>query len=323
MSKKTAASPKPLRHLLSIADLTREDVEKLFALTRELKDELKAAHAKRVLPKPRLQGAVLAMIFQKPSLRTRCTFEAGMYQLGGHAMYLAPSDIGLGRRESVKDVAQSLGRWAQIIMARVFMQTTIHELADHAGIPVINGLSELEHPCQVLGDFFSMLEHHGSLKDFRLTWVGDGFNVCNSLMLLSAIMDVHLTMSTPKGYDPPDSIWKLAHKLNPRADEFLKIERDPARAVANADAVYTDIWASMGLETEAEQRKKDFAPYQVNAALMEKAPKHAVVMHDLPAHRGEEITDEVMDSPRAAIICDQAENRLHVQKAIMCTLAGE
>lgn len=319
MTPPKAQSPSEVRHLVSIADLTREEVERIFILTREIKDDLTASRRLGRVPHHRLAGDVLAMIFEKPSLRTRCTFETGMVQLGGHAMYLAPQDIGLGTRESVKDVAMSLGRWAQIIMARTFKHSTVEELARHAGVPVINGLSDLEHPCQVLADFYTLLEHRGSFDGLRLTWIGDGFNVCSSLMLLSAILGTKLTMAIPKGYDPPKCIWETAKRINKKATQLLKIERDPREAVREAEAVYTDVWASMGQETEREKRKADFGPFQVNAALMAKAPKGCWVMHDLPAHRGEEITDEVMDGPNA-IIFDQAENRLHAQKGVLCFL---
>lgn len=318
----TSAGPSTApRHLVSMADFSREDVELVFSLTREIKKDLKANQLKGALPRHRLPGDVLAMIFEKPSLRTRCTFETGMVQLGGHAIYLQPSDIGLGTRESVKDVAHSLGRWVQIIMARTFKHSTVEELAIFAGIPVINGLSDLEHPCQVLADLFTVLEHRGSLDGFHLAWVGDGFNVCSSLILLSAILGTKLTMAIPEGYDPPKLIWDRARRINKDADSLLKIVRDPKEAVRHAEAVYTDIWASMGLEAEREKRMRDFASFQVNAELMAHAPKGCWVMHDMPAHRGEEITDEIMDGPNS-IILDQAENRLHVQKGIMCFLRG-
>ncbi len=310
-----------LRNLVSIGDLTREEVQEIFTLSAQIKKNLKDSQTKGVHPRHRLAGDVLAMIFEKPSLRTRCTFETGMVQLGGHAIYLAPSDIGLGTRESVKDVAQSLGRWVQVIMARTFKHSTVEELAEWAGVPVINGLSDLEHPCQVLADFFTVLEHRGNLDGFHLAWIGDGFNVCNSLMLLSALLGTHLTMAIPAGYDPPEAIWKQARGLNPEAGSLLKIVRDPKEAVRNAEAVYTDIWASMGQEAEREHRMRDFASFQVNTELMKRAPEGCWVMHDLPAHRGEEITDEVMDGPNA-IIFDQAENRLHAQKGVMCFLRG-
>lgn len=310
-----------LRHLVSIGDFSRDEVKAIFALTKEIKDNLKASQAKGVLPRHRLPGDVLAMIFEKPSLRTRCTFETGMVQLGGHAIYLQPSDIGMGTRESVKDVAQSLGRWVQAIMARTFKQTTVEELAKWAGVPVVNGLSELEHPCQVLADFYTVLEHRGSLDGFHLAWISDGFNVCNSLLLLSAILGTKLTMAIPEGYDPPKRIWDQARKINKDTDKLIRLVRDPKEAVRSADAVYTDIYASMGLEAEKEKRLRDFAPFQLNKALMKHAPKGCWIMHDMPAHRDEEITDEMMESPNA-IILDQAENRLHAQKGVLCFLRG-
>ncbi len=319
----TSAPQKPVRHFLSIADLTREEAMRIFQLAIEIKSDLKALQARGEKPEPRLPGEVLAMIFEKPSLRTRCTFETGMVQLGGHAIYLAPADIGLGTREAVKDVARSLGRWVQVIMARTFRQSTIVELAEHAGVSVINGLSDLEHPCQVMADFLAALENRGSLQDFHLAWIGDGNNVCNSLILLSALLETRLTMAIPEGYDPPRAILERARQMNPKADSLLRIVRQPAEAVRKADAVYTDVWASMGQESEREARKKAFAGFQVSAELMRHAPAHAAVMHDLPAHRGEEITDEMVDRPDRNWIFDQAENRLHAQKAIICFLRGQ
>lgn len=320
-----------IRHLLSIADLSRADVDAILSTSIELKRELKQAQSVRSKPAPRLPGDVLAMIFEKPSLRTRATFETGIVQLGGHAINMSNAEIGLGKREAVKDVARALGRWVQLIMARVYKQETVEELAAHAGVPVISGLSDSEHPCQILADYMTILEHRGTFEDFHLAWIGDGFNVTSSLMLMSAVLNTRLTMAIPAGegnsrrYDPPAWVWEKARALNPNADQLLKIVRSPQEAVEGVDAVYTDVFTSMGQEAESAQRMKDFAGFQVNAELLADAPDNVMVMHDLPAHRGEEITDDVMDDHIPGVrnvIFDQAENRLHAQKGVMCFLRG-
>ncbi len=297
------------RDLTSMFDLTKDDIYNIFELSLKMKDALKKGVEHKIL-----KDRTLAMIFEKPSLRTRVTFETGMTQLGGHAIYLAPSDIQLGKRESVADVAQNLSRWIDLIMARVFAHATVAGLAEHARVPVINGLCDLEHPCQILCDLLTVLEKRSNLEKTTIAFIGDGNNVCNSFIAASAILGFPLVACVPPGYEPNREYLKRAKRAG--------VLHDPNRAVADADIVYTDVWTSMGQEAETAKRKKTFQPYQVNAALLKKAKKGALVMHCLPAHRGEEITDEVIDSP-ASIVFDQAENRLHIQKGIMVFLAGQ
>lgn len=297
------------KNLTSIFDLTKEEIYKIFNLTKELKEK-----QKRGIEHKLLKDKTLAMIFEKPSLRTRVTFETGMTQLGGHAIYLAPADIQLGKRESVKDVAKNLSRWVDIIMARVFNHNTIKELAENADVPVINGLCDLEHPCQILCDLFTITEKKGDLENVTIAFIGDGNNVCNSFVAASALLDFKLNVATPKGYEPNKEYMAKAKNLS-------WIDK-PAEAIRDADVVYTDVWTSMGQEAEAEQRKKVFRPFQVNSELLKNARKsNYIIMHCLPAHRGEEITDEVIDGPHS-IVFDQAENRLHIQKGIMVYLCS-
>jgi ornithine carbamoyltransferase len=296
------------RHLLSLHDLTPPEIDYLLALAQRVK----AAPGSY---KHALEGKTLAMLFEKPSLRTRVTFEVGMGQLGGQALYLGPQEVGLGKREAVKDVARNLSRWVDAVVARVFSHQTVLELAEHASIPVINGLSDFEHPCQALGDFLTLLEHKGRLAGTTLAWVGDGNNVAHSLMYGAARLGVRMRIATPAGYEPDRSALAEAQ----HEGGAIELTHDPAQAVAGADAVYTDVWTSMGQEDEAETREQVFRPYQVNAHLMRAAGPQAVFMHCLPAHRGLEVTDDVMDAPRS-LVCDQAENRLHIQKAILLAL---
>ncbi|NUP89432.1 MAG: ornithine carbamoyltransferase [Candidatus Sumerlaeia bacterium] len=302
------------RDIRSIQDLSAAEIREVFALAIDLK-----AKVKRREPHPLLAGRVLAMIFEKPSLRTRVTFETGMVQLGGHAIYLQPSDIGLGKRESVYDVATCLSRWVDLVMARTFAQKTVDDLAAFGTVPVINGLSDLEHPCQVLADCLTLRERWGELAGRRIAWVGDGNNVCHSLILLCARLGVHLTVGSPEGYEPKGVILEATQRDAVETGSQIRIVRDPVEAVKGADAVFTDTWASMGQENEAEARKAIFEPYQLNRTLLAKANPGALVLHCLPAHRGEEITDEVIDGPQS-VVYDEAENRLHAQKALMVCL---
>lgn len=301
------------RSLVSAADLSREEVDGLFERARELKAEIASGgrHAQ-----PSLAGRTLAMVFEKPSLRTRVTFETGMTQLGGHAVYLAPADVRLGERESVADVAANLGRWVDGIVARTFSQAVIEELAAAAGVPVINALSDREHPCQALADYLTILEHRGRLDGVRLAFVGDGNNVWHSLALLGATLGAHVRLACPRGFAGDPAIRRHAEGLAATTGSRIEVVHDPRAAVADADVVYTDVWASMGQEAEAAERASVFAPYQVNEELMTAAPPAALVMHCLPAHRGEEITSAILDGPRS-IVLDQAENRLHAQKALL------
>ena len=301
-----------MKHLLSMADLDRGDVEELFRLAAHWKRRTKA----RVVTSP-LAGRSLALVFEKPSLRTRVTFEVGMAQLGGTSVYLSAQDIGLGKRESVADVARNLGRWVDAIAARTFAQTTVEDLARHGGVPVINGLSDTEHPCQALADFFTLWERGLDLARLRLAWVGDGNNVLHSLALLAALMGTELTAACPPGYEPDPAVFDAAQGLGGR----ITVTADVADAVKAADAVYTDVWVSMGQEAERERRLEAFSRYQLNERVLGFAKPGALVMHCLPAHRGEEITDSILDGP-TSVVLDQAENRLHVQKAVLLTLLG-
>lgn len=299
------------KDFLSIADLTKDEIFDIFNLAKELKTK-----TKRGEPHHLLKGKSLAMIFQKPSARTRISFEVGMYQLGGHALYLAPSDIAMGQRESVADVARVISRYCDGIMARLFGHDQIIELAQHANVPVINGLTDLLHPCQVMGDLFTILEHRENLNELRVAFVGDGNNVANSWVNMASRVSFALHLAVPEGYDPDAEILSAAKDS---AISSIKIFRNPIEAVENVDVIYTDVWASMGQEKETEKRKQIFKNYQVNDELLAHAQKHCLVMHCLPAHRGEEITDNVIDGTNSVVL-DEAENRLHVQKAIMVKL---
>ncbi len=295
------------KDLISIFDLSRDEIYQIFELTKDLK-----AKQKNGVEHKLLKDKTLAMIFEKPSLRTRVTFETGMTQLGGHAIYLAPGDIQMGKRETVKDIAKNLSRWVDIIMARVFSHNTVKELAENADIPVINGLCDLEHPCQILGDLFTIIEKRGGLEKVTIAFVGDGNNVCNSFIAASALLNFRLHVATPLDYQPNKDYMARARNL------FWTDK--PEEAIKDADVIYTDVWASMGQEAEAELRKKVFRTYQINSDLLKKVRKEDyLIMHCLPAHRGEEITDEVLDGPHS-IVYDQAENRLHIQKGIMVYL---
>ena len=296
------------RHLISLHDLTPSETDFLLKLAQEVK-------ANPARYQNALGGRTLAMIIEKPNLHTRATFELGISQMGGQALYLGSEEVGLGKRESVKDVARNLSRWVDVIMARVHSHQTAIELAEHATVPVINGLSDFEHPCQALSDYLTLLECKGTLANVSLAWVGDGNNVAHSLIYGAARLGVHMRMATPPGYEPDRSVVADAK----REGGDITLAHDPAEAVVGADAIYTDVWTSMGFEEEAETRQEAFRPYQVNSQLMRAAGPQAVFMHCQPARRGEEVTDEVMDSPRS-IAYNQAENRLHMQKAIFLAL---
>jgi ornithine carbamoyltransferase len=299
-----------VNHFLSIRDLAREDLPRLFAVMAELKAKVQVRERTTPLP-----GRTMALIFEKPSLRTRVTFEVAMVQLGGAAVYLAAQEIGMGKRESVPDVARNLSRWVDVIAARVFSHRTLEELAAHAAIPVINGLSDLEHPCQAMADFFTLWERGMDLAKLRLAWVGDGNNVCNSLLLLGAMLGTTSVVACPPGYEPDAAVLETCRALGGR----VQVTTEARDAIEDADVVYTDTWISMGQEGDREQRLEAFQRYQVNDRLLGFAPANALVMHCLPAHRGEEITDEVIDGPQS-IVFDQAENRLHVQKGVLVWL---
>jgi ornithine carbamoyltransferase len=297
------------RDFLDLSSLSAAELNGLLRLAGRLKSELKNG-----LEHPYLRGRTLAMIFQKPSLRTRLTFETGMAQLGGHAIYLAPQDIGIGERESVKDVARNLSRWVDLIMIRTFSHVTCVELAREASVPVINGLTDLLHPCQLMGDLQTLSERYRDLHKIRIAFVGDGFNLAQTWIEAAALLHFDLRVACPAGYEPDKNFLTRMR----RAPHCL-VTNDPVEAVKGADVVYTDTWTSMGQEREAAKRRRDFKNFQVNKLLMRSARADAIVMHCLPAHRGEEITDEVLDGPQSVVL-EQAENRLHAQKAIMLWL---
>jgi ornithine carbamoyltransferase len=305
-----------VKDLISTSDFDRETAERILDLAARVKDQTKRRELSNVL-----QGYNAALIFQKPSLRTRVTFDVGISQLGGHAVYLGPTEISMGVRESVHDIARNLERWVDLIVARVFSQAHVEELARIAAPPVINALSDTEHPCQVYADFLTLREKGLRWDEIRLAYLGDGNNVCVSLMILAAILGAEIRIGCPKKYWPAQKYLDEFHTLAAGSGASIIITDDPREAVRGANAVYTDIWASMGWENEAAERSAIFRPYQLNAAIMAEAETGAFVMHDLPAHRGEEITDEVMDST-ASIVFDQAENRLHAQKAIILECMG-
>jgi ornithine carbamoyltransferase len=305
------------RHLLSIADLTSNELESLITLAAELKSALATHQAHG-----RLVGQVLALVFQKPSLRTRASFEVGMHQLGGHCMYLSPAEVQLGEREGVSDVARVLSRYVQGIVARTYLHDDVVNLARWSDVPVINGLSDHEHPCQALADLLTIREHHHGTNAPTLAWVGDGNNVAHSLMLAAPRAGIHLRIATPAGYETDEAVTRDAIQAAESRGLELRILNDPAEAVRGAEFISTDAWFSMGEEDERDERKSAFHPFQINRELLERAGADVKVMHCLPAHRGEEITDDVLDSS-AAIVFDQAENRLHAQKALLCHLLGD
>jgi ornithine carbamoyltransferase len=299
-------------HFLSAGDLTRERALHLFRMTGELKQRRKSGRFGTAL-----NGRTVALIFEKPSLRTRVTFEVGIVQLGGRAVQLSGPEIGMGTRESVPDVARNLSRWVDGIAARVFAHDTVVSLARHASIPVINGLSDFEHPCQALADYFTLWERGLDLAGLRFAWLGDGNNVCHSLLLLGALLGTRMTVGCPPGYEPDPRVLERVRRLGGQ----VTVTADARDAATDADVVYTDVWTSMGQEAERERRLEAFQRYQVNDALMGFARPRALVMHCLPAHRGEEITDAVLDGD-TSVALDQAENRLHAQKAIILDLLG-
>ncbi len=300
--------------LLSLADLSTEELWHILTVAQELKEEWQAGGNQ-----PILMGKTLGMIFQKPSLRTRVSFEMAMLQLGGQALYLSPDEVQLGKRESVADVARVLSRYLDCIMARVFAHKDVQTLAAYSRVPVINGLSDYSHPCQGLADLFTILEKKGVLSGLKLAWVGDGNNVLTSLLFGASKVGMDVAVATPSGYEPSSEVVELAFRFAAEGGSEIEIGYDPQVAVRDADIIYTDVWTSMGQEAEREQRRKVFPPYQVNAALVAKADAEVIVMHCLPAHRGEEITDEVADGPHS-VVFDQAENRLHAQKGLLAVL---
>jgi ornithine carbamoyltransferase len=296
------------KDLLSIYDLEPADFEKIWAKAKKLKKDLKSGkfHAS-------LQGKTLGMIFDKSSTRTRISFEVGMYQLGGIALFLTSRDTQIGRGETISDSAQMMSRYLNGIMIRTFSQKSVEDFALYASIPVINGLTDLLHPCQILSDLFTIREKKGSYDRLKIAYIGDGNNIANSWIEAAAKLPIQLSLACPKGYDPDKEIMAKGKK---DAVEGVTLYRDPLDAAKNADVLYTDVWVSMGQESENKERKKIFKNYQINKKVLKEAKKDAIVMHCLPAHRGEEISSDVIDGPQSVVI-DQAENRLHVQKAIL------
>jgi ornithine carbamoyltransferase len=298
------------KDLLSLKDLSRRDIEEILSLARDLKRKWKKGLLNRVLA-----GKTLALVFEKPSLRTRVSFETGIFQMGGHAVFLSPDEVQLGVRETSADCARNLSRWVDLIVVRTFSQETVEAMALAATVPVINGLTDLLHPCQVLADCFTLLEQKKKLDELKIAFVGDGNNMVNSWMEAAERFSFRFFFACPRGYEPDAEITRRVRDNGGKVVITYEVEE----AVRGADVVYTDVWASMGREAEFESRRKIFHDYQVNRAVVALARRDAVVMHCLPAHRGEEITDEVLDGAQS-IVLDQAENRLHVQKAIMVWL---
>jgi ornithine carbamoyltransferase len=302
------------KDLVSIADLNRDEIYNLFDYAHKLKADIAENGRIKIL-----KGRVMVLVFEKPSLRTRVTFETGIIQMGGAAIYLAPGDIGLGKRETVPDVAKNLSRWVHVITARTFAHETVKGLAENASIPVVNALCNMEHPCQALADFLTMLEHRSKIEGSVLAWVGDGNNVCHSLMLTAGLLGVNMKVVTPEGYQPRLKYVDLARAYAAGTGAKIEFYSDPKEGVKNADFIYTDVWTSMGDEAQAAERRKIFAPFQVNDELLKHAAPECKVMHCLPAHRGDEITADVLDGPRS-IVLDEAENRLHIQRAVVAQL---
>ena len=299
------------RHLLSPQDLSPDEIEAVLNKAIELKKKLRQGEPHEVL-----HGKTLGMIFAKPSTRTRVSFETGMTQLGGHAIYMGTGDLQLGRGETIADTARTLSRYVNAIMARLFKHEDIVELARNSSVPVINGLTDLSHPCQTLADLQTIREKKGKLKGLKLAWVGDGNNVCNSLLSGCTLVGMNISVACPKGYEPNAEIVKQAEKNAKHSGAKLEIVNEPKKAVVGADVIYTDVIVSMGQDAEREKKLKDFKGYQVNAELLKHAKKDVIFMHCLPAHRGEEVAAEVIDGPHS-VVFDQAENRLHAQKAVL------
>ena len=302
------------KDFLHISDLTGDEILELLDKSKWIKDKFKKRE--NYLP---FDKKTMAMIFAKPSARTRVSFETGFYRLGGHALFLGPNDIGIGKRESTKDIARVLSRFNDIIMARLFDHQHIIDLAKHASVPVINGLTDFNHPCQIMADIFTILEHRGNLDNLKVTYVGDGNNIVHSWLMLAMRIPMHFVVACPEGFRPDE---KLVQKVQAVGLSTIEILHDPYAAVKDTDVIYTDVWASMGQKEEAEERRRLFSKFQVNDQLMDATRKDTFFMHCLPAERGVEVTDSVCDAPYS-IIFDQAENRMHAQNAIMLSLMNK
>lgn len=305
------------KDLINVTDFTKDEILSIFTFSKSMKDDLKKGTAH-----DHLNGKTLGMIFEKTSTRTRVSFEVAMFQLGGYAIFLSKEDIQVGRGETVADTAKVLSRYLDGIMIRCYSHATAIEVARNATIPVVNGLTDMYHPCQALSDLFTIYEGSNSFEDVKIAYIGDGNNVAQSLMLAASLLGVSISLACPKGYHPMSNIVDNAQSIAAASGSTITVTTDIVSAVENATHLYTDVWVSMGQEEEAVKRKKDFSEYQINRNILSKCAPHCKVMHCLPAHRGEEITDDVIDSPQS-IVLDQAENRLHVQKAILCALMSK
>ena len=313
--RKPKHNPLHGRDLLSIDDLTADSIKRLFRLALDIK-----AHPLKY--RKTLEGRIMALIFEKPSLRTRTTFDVGIKQLGGDSVYLSPQEINLGKRESIYDVAKNLERMVDGVMIRTFGHEICTSFAGYSSKPVINGLTDFEHPCQALADFFTIQECKKRVAGLKVSYIGDGNNVTNSLMLAAAKLGAHCWVASPEAYAPSRDVVNRAQEIAGDTGATIVVQTDPLAAAADADVIYTDTWTSMGQEKEAEQRRAIFRPYQVNKELFSRAKRDALFMHCLPAHRGEEVVDEIIDSPNS-VVFQEAENRLHVQKAVMLELLGD
>lgn len=313
-SKKSAKKRGPFadKDLLSLRQVAREDIESLFRLTTQIRKAPEAYTSK-------LKGKSLGLLFQKPSSRTRVAFEVGMVQLGGGAVYLSDAEIQMGQREPLKDVARTLSRYFDGIVLRTFSHTDMEEFASHSRVPIINGLSDLEHPCQILSDLYTMQSKFGNLKDINITYIGDANNVLNSFLYGAAVTGANLAIVTPRGYEPSEDALKEIKLITKESGSKITVSNNPFASLKNAHIIYTDVWVSMGQERQREQRLRDFQPFQVSQAIASKALPDVLIMHCLPAHRGEEITDEVLESAHS-VVFEQAENKLHVQKALLMYL---
>ena len=302
------------RDFLHITDFTTEEIWETLELSKWIKAKLKKGEDYKPFA-----GKTMAMIFAKPSARTRVSFETGFFRLGGHALFLGPNDIGIGKRESVSDIANVLSRFNDMIMARLFEHNHILELAENASVPVVNGLTDFNHPCQIMADILTVYEHRGNLDDMKITYVGDGNNIVHSWLALAMRIPFHLTIACPEGYAPDEGMLKVAKEAGLSA---IEISHEPMEAVKDADVIYTDVWASMGQKEEAEERRRRFEGFQINDDLMAATGKHTYFMHCLPAERGVEVTDSVCDADYS-IMFDEAENRMHAQNAIMVKIMKE
>ncbi len=305
------------KNLLSMCNYSKDEILEVLSLALKLKEMQKKGQ-----PHKYLEGKTLGMIFTKNSTRTRVSFETGIFQLGGQGLFLSGNDIQLGRGETIADTAKTLSRMVDGIMIRTFKQSDVEDLAKYGSIPVINGLTDDYHPCQALADVQTIYERKGTLENVKLTFVGDGNNVAASLLIICAKLGMHISVASPKGYEPDPEVVQKVLSYAKESGSIVEITNDPYKAVENADAIYTDVWASMGQESQFDEKSKSFSAYQVNEKLMAAAKPDAVFLHCLPAHRGEEVTEEVIDGPKS-VVFDEAENRLHAQKAVMVLLMGD